>query len=41
MGYCILRETKISKIHIGQKVLFKIDAFSGVNFNGEIFSIGS
>jgi len=36
-----LEETKISKIHIGQKVLFKIDAFSGVNFNGEIFSIGS
>jgi len=36
-----LEETKISKIHIGQKVLFKIDAFSGVTFSGKIFSTGS
>lgn len=36
-----LEETKISKIHIGQKVLFKIDAFSGVDFNGKIYNTGS
>jgi membrane fusion protein, multidrug efflux system len=36
-----LEETKISQIHIGQKALFKIDAFSGINFNGKIFNIGS
>jgi membrane fusion protein, multidrug efflux system len=36
-----LEETKISKLHLGQKALFKIDAYSGVNFNGKIFSIGS
>jgi membrane fusion protein, multidrug efflux system len=36
-----LEETNISKIHIGQKALFKIDAFQGVTFNGKVFSIGS
>ena len=36
-----LEETKISMIHIGQKVLFNIDAFSEAKFNGKIFSIGS
>jgi membrane fusion protein (multidrug efflux system) len=36
-----LEETKISKLHLGQKTLFKIDAFSGVKFYGKIFSLGS
>jgi len=36
-----LEETKISKLHNGQKVRFRIDAFDGLNFNGKIFSIGS
>ncbi len=36
-----LEETSIAKIHIGQKALFKIDAFEGVNFSGKIFSTGS
>ncbi len=36
-----LEETKIAQIHIGQKALFKIDAFEGVNFSGKIFSTGS
>jgi len=36
-----LEETRISKLHLGQKTLFKIDAFSDVKFYGKIFSIGS
>jgi len=36
-----LEETQISKLHLGQKALFKVDAFSGVNFSGKIFNIGS
>jgi membrane fusion protein, multidrug efflux system len=36
-----LEETKVSELHIGQKAEFKIDAFSGVEFVGKIFSIGS
>lgn len=36
-----LEETKLSKIHIGQKVLFTIDAFQSEEFSGKVFSIGS
>ncbi|MEI6124123.1 MAG: HlyD family secretion protein [Bacteroidota bacterium] len=36
-----MEETNISRIHIGQKATFKIDAYSGVNFIGKVFSIGS
>lgn len=36
-----LEETKISKLHVGEKAKFSIDAFSGVDFTGKIFSIGS
>jgi membrane fusion protein, multidrug efflux system len=36
-----IEETKVSKIHTGQKAVFTIDAFSGVKFTGTIFSIGS
>lgn len=36
-----LEETKLSKIHVGQKVLFTIDAFPDEEFNGKVFSIGS
>ncbi len=36
-----LEETKISKLHMGQKALFKVDAFSDIEFNGKIFSIGA
>ncbi len=36
-----LEETKLAKVHINQKVKFTIDAFSGVTFEGKVFSIGS
>lgn len=36
-----LEETKIADVHINQKSLFTVDAFSGVTFTGKVFSIGS
>ncbi|MCX6258482.1 MAG: HlyD family secretion protein [Bacteroidia bacterium] len=36
-----LEETKVGKLHLGQKARFSIDAFPGVTFTGKIFSIGS
>ncbi len=36
-----LEETKIREIHPGQSVLFTIDAFPGVKFNGKVFLVGS
>lgn len=36
-----LEETKLSKIHLGQKVLFTIDALPGIEFNGKVFEISS
>jgi membrane fusion protein (multidrug efflux system) len=36
-----LEETKLSEIHIGQKVLFTIDALPDEKFSGKVFSIGS
>lgn len=36
-----LEETNLGKIHLNQKVLFTIDAFSDVTFTGKIYSIGS
>ena len=36
-----LEETKISRIHNGQKAFFKIDAFPGIKFYGKVFNVGS
>jgi len=36
-----VEETKITQIHIGQKVLFSIDAFSDAEFYGKVFNIGA
>ncbi|MEI8201776.1 MAG: HlyD family secretion protein [Bacteroidota bacterium] len=36
-----IEETKMSQLHLGQKARFTIDAFSGIDFIGKIFSIGS
>jgi membrane fusion protein, multidrug efflux system len=36
-----LEETQIAKVHLGQSVHFKVDAFSGITFTGKIYSIGS
>ncbi len=36
-----LEETKIAGVHVGQKANFTIDAFPGVDFTGEVYSIGS
>jgi membrane fusion protein, multidrug efflux system len=36
-----IEETKLSNIHLNQKAIFEIDAFSGVTFTGKIFAIGS
>jgi membrane fusion protein (multidrug efflux system) len=36
-----LEETNMSQVHINQKVKFTIDAFEGVTFNGNLFSIGT
>jgi membrane fusion protein, multidrug efflux system len=36
-----LQETKIYEIHQGQNVIFTLDAFPGVRFNGKVFLIGS
>jgi len=36
-----LEETKLSRIHLGQKALFTIDAIPEVEFNGKVFEISS
>ena len=36
-----LEETNVSSVHLGQKVRFTIDAFSGKRFYGKVFSIGA
>ena len=36
-----LEETKISELHIGQKAIYTLDAYSGVTFTGKVFQIGS
>jgi len=36
-----LEETKLSNVHLNQKAIYTIDAFSGIKFTGKIFSIGS
>lgn len=36
-----LEETKISGVHLNQKTLFTVDAFPGVTFIGNVFSMGS
>lgn len=36
-----LEETKLSNVHLSQKAIYTIDAFSGVKFTGKVFSIGS
>lgn len=36
-----LEETKMGKLHIGQKVFFTLDMYSGVTFKGKIFEIGN
>ncbi len=36
-----LEETNIAQTYIGQKAIFTIDAFSGVEFTGKVFSIGA
>lgn len=36
-----LEETKIANVHLNQKSLFTVDAFPGVVFTGQVFSIGS
>jgi membrane fusion protein, multidrug efflux system len=36
-----LEETNVSEIHLGQKAIFTIDAFSGNKFYGKIYSIGT
>jgi membrane fusion protein (multidrug efflux system) len=36
-----LEETKLGEIHLGQDVVFTVDAFSGKKFHGKVFFIGS
>jgi len=36
-----LEETYVANLHVGQKAIFYIDAFSGVKFTGKIISLGS
>ncbi|HNY01064.1 MAG TPA: HlyD family secretion protein [Bacteroidales bacterium] len=36
-----LEETKMKEVHIGQPVVFTIDAFDGDRFDGKVYSIGS
>jgi len=36
-----LEETYVSEIHNGQKAVFTIDAFPGVEFNGKVILVGS
>ena len=36
-----LEETNLDKIHIGQKAIYTIDAFSGIKFYGKVFSVGT
>jgi membrane fusion protein (multidrug efflux system) len=36
-----LEETYVSEVHIGQKAVFTIDAFPGVEFNGQVTLVGS
>lgn len=36
-----LEETKMEKLHIGQKAIFTLDTYPGVTFEGKIFTIGS
>ncbi|VBB43509.1 Secretion protein HlyD family protein [uncultured Paludibacter sp.] len=36
-----LEETKMEKLHIGEKVLFTLDMYPDVTFQGNIFEIGS
>lgn len=36
-----LEETKISDVHVGQKVKFTLDAFPDLTFNGKVYLVGS
>lgn len=36
-----IEETKISEIYAGQSVIFTLDAFQGIKFNGKVFLTGS
>ena len=36
-----LEETKMEKLHLGQKAIFTLDTYPGVTFNGKIFTVSS